>query len=99
MIWTKELLSEIEQYAELPGFTIKEIGTCIGMGYAEFKLELQNNEELRRAFDKGRLKSKVEFNKKVSQLSNQGSGPAQTLLNKLKQDAHAQFQELRDFYG
>lgn len=97
MIWTVELLSEIEQYAELPGFTTKEIATCIGLSYAEFKLELDSCEELRRALDKGRLKSKAEFNKKVSLLSNQGSGPAQTLLNKLKQDA--QFQELRDFYG
>ncbi len=37
-----------------------------------------------RAYNRGKLIAEVEFDKKVIQLSNQGSGPAQSLLYKMR---------------
>lgn len=89
-------LQELEELAKLPNFTIKKMALVLGVKEHELKLEIENGGAVADAYHKGRLTSEVEFNKKVQLLSNQGSGPAQTLVDKLRRDA--EYQELRDHY-
>jgi len=91
-----EQLLELENFAKLPGFTKKDIATSLGLDYDAFIELLISDSDIRNAYNKGRLTWDATFNAKVDQLSNQGSGPAQSLIYKMKNDA--KFQELRDTY-
>lgn len=89
-------LQELEELAKLPNFTIKKIALVLGVKAEDLKQEIDTGGPVADAFNRGRLTSEVEYNKKVQLLSNQGSGPAQTLVDKLRRDA--EYQELRDAY-
>lgn len=98
MILTDEQLKELQELAELPGITSQEIAVILQVNVDEFDVELLNVESvIHKAYNTGKLKSKATFSKKVMQLSNQGSGPAQTLVAKLMRDA--EIKNMRDLYG
>ena len=93
-----EQKKELQELAELPGITSQEIATIMQLNVDEFDTELLNTEsDIYKAFNTGKLKAKATFSKKVMQLSNQGSGPAQTLVAKLMKDA--EIKNMRDLYG
>lgn len=96
MVWDNSLLADLEQLAGLPGITKLDIGLYFGLGEDEFNDLLLKNAGARDAYNKGRLVAKVEFTKKIKQLSQQGSGPAQSLLLRLMNNE--EFKELRSYY-
>lgn len=98
MILTDEQLKELQELAELPGITPQEIAVILQVNVDAFVLELLKTDcHIHKAYNTGKLKSKATFSKKVMQLSNQGSGPAQTLVAKLMKDA--EIKNMRDLYG
>jgi hypothetical protein len=96
MVLDKSLLPDLEELASLPGITKRDITLYFGLEEESFDQILLNDSAAKNSYDKGRLVAKVEFTKKIKQLSQQGSGPAQTLLLKLMNNE--EFQELRSFY-
>ena len=92
----KEELTDLEELAALPGITEKEIAIALGLDPDEFKMRLDTDQPVKDAYNKGKLTAKIEFIKKVKQLSSQGSGPAQTLLLRIQNDEKVQ--ELRNSY-
>lgn len=93
---TDEQLIELEELAKLPNFTIRKISLVLKVEEQWLKAMISSGGPIADAFNRGRLTNEVEFNKKVNMLSNQGSGPAQTLMDKMRKDA--EFQELRNCY-
>ena len=95
---TEEILNEVTEFAKLPQFTPGMIARAVGIPADEFLEVLENPESaLAMAYDKGQLLSKAELDKKVIQLSNQGSGPAHSLNYKMRNDA--QYYKLLEHYG
>lgn len=81
---TKEQLTEIETLAALPGLTNDEIAIICDIDPKIFQNLIQNPQsELFKAYHKGKLLSKAQLAKKIKTLSDQGSGPAQVLQEKL----------------
>lgn len=98
MNWTKEILDEVTEFAKLPQFTPGMIARAVGIPEDEFLEAIEDSENpLAMAYDKGQLLSKAELDKKVIQLSNQGSGPAHSLNYKMRRDT--QYYKLLDHYG
>lgn len=94
---TEEQLGDIEEFAKLPGMTVRKIAISLGLDFLELVREIDMKGSAAHIYYyKGKLVADVEFKKKVKLLSNQGSGPAQTLLHKMNSDAR--FDELRDRY-
>lgn len=89
-------LQQLEELAKLPSFTIKKISQVLNVDEDWLREQISAGCEIADAYNRGRLAADVEFNKKVQLLSNQGSGPAQTLVDKMKKDA--EYQELRNYY-
>lgn len=82
---TKEELAQIEEWAELP-FTNDELAVIIEVSPAEIRVALHDDSSpIGNAIKRGRLKTRAEFYKQLIKLSNQGSGPAQTLLHQYLQ--------------
>lgn len=96
MVLDKSLLADLEELASLPGITKRDISLYFGLDEESFDQILLSDAAAKNAYDRGRLVAKVEFTKKIKQLSQQGSGPAQTLLLRLMNNE--EFQELRSFY-
>ncbi len=98
MNWNNELLTEVTELAKLPSFTPSMIARIVGIEDDVF-LEAINEKEhpLAIAYDKGQLLAITEFDKKVIQLSNQGSGPAQTLQKNIRKDT--EYYKLLEKYG
>jgi hypothetical protein len=95
MLKDKQLV-ELEELAKLPNFTIRKIALVLKVPEDWLKDEISKDSPVSDAYHRGKLANEVEFNKKVNMLSNQGSGPAQTLMDKMRKDA--EFQELRNHY-
>ena len=98
MNWTEEILNEVTEFAKLPQFTVGMIARAVGIPEADFKSALEDKDDpLCIAYDKGQLLSKAELDKKVIQLSNQGSGPAHSLNYKMRRDTN--YFNLLEHYG
>ena len=93
MIYSDELLSKLTELAKLPDYTPAIIARVLGIEVAD----LMAPGKFKDAYDAGKLSSLGEFNKKVVQLSNQGSGPAHTLINRM--NANRELNEIREYYG
>lgn len=84
MNWNNDILEELEALAALPGLTNEEISIILGIESSLFTNEIKkHNSQLSIAYHKGKLLSKSQLAKKIKTLSDQGSGPAQTLQEKL----------------
>jgi hypothetical protein len=95
---TEAQIQELTDLAELPAETTRSICRIMQLPYDYFLLELQDPEsDIHKAFFTGRAKGDIAFQKKVTQLATQGSGPAQTLVYKLRRDQ--QLNELLQYYG
>jgi hypothetical protein len=80
MSYTKEYLDKAEEMARLP-FTVDELAILFEMSAAEVRLAMDDPEDkLGQRIHRGRLLTKSEHYEAVIKLSNNGSGPAQTLL-------------------
>lgn len=90
---TEEEIAEIQQLAMLPRYTKKQVCEILGLEYPE----MLHNEQFNRAFKSGKLLAAGQFDKKVQALSNQGSGPAQSLLHKMMKERETD--EMREYYG
>lgn len=83
---TKEQLSEVENLASY-FFTPDEIAIVVGVDVDDLEDELfDETSEAYRAYQKGKLKSKLELRKSILTLAKQGSGPAQTLAMRVLDD-------------
>lgn len=80
-----EKLQAIEELAELP-FSTSELAELIEMDENELRAHILNKEsDVGKVIRRGRLRTRAEFYAAVIKLSNQGSGPAQSLLNSFLQ--------------
>lgn len=95
---SKEKLEMLQDFAKLPQMTIQDIADILQVDRTELHRQLLiPGTEVFEAFQKGKLLASSEFGKKVTQLSNQGSGPAQTLLSKLKNES--EINSMINYYG
>lgn len=77
---TDEELREVELWAEVP-FGNQKLALLLDITEEELKVALETEgNKLGRAVKRGRLKTEAEFYRAIIKLSNQGSGPAQTML-------------------
>ena len=98
MDWTTEKLQELTEFSTLPSFTVGDIANVMGVSKEELVLGIGNPQsEIAKAIQKGRLKARAEFDKRVTTLSKQGSGPAQALELKLRKAN--KIDELLERYG
>lgn len=93
MKYTTEIIEEVKELAQIPEYTPGDIAKIVGVQVEDLLSEPQ----LREAYDYGRLKMRGDFGKKVVTLSNQGSGPAQTLLKKMMIDQ--EIKTMQEYYG
>jgi type II secretory ATPase GspE/PulE/Tfp pilus assembly ATPase PilB-like protein len=95
---TDEQKTELMELAKLPGQSIKDIATIMQIDYTMFRQNLMEKEsDIHIAFYTGRGEMNIEFDKKVMQLSKQGSGPAQTLAYRMMR--RTKVNDLLEFYG
>jgi hypothetical protein len=88
---TKEQLQEVEELALLPGLTDDEIAIICGIDTVWFSEQLKlPDSDIFKAYNKGQLLSKSQLAKKIKLLSDQGSGPAQALQEKLLRQSKIQ---------
>lgn len=88
---TEEQLKEIEELALLPGLTQDEIAVICDIDPVLFAELLQDqSSDIFKAYNKGQLMSKSQLAKKIKLLSDQGSGPAQALQEKLLRQSKIQ---------
>lgn len=81
---TNDEKQELTELAKLPGLSAHDIAIIMGIKPSLFDVEIAKKEsDIYMAYFKGRLLTKAELSKKIKQLSDQGSGPAQSLLAKL----------------
>lgn len=98
MNWNNEILEELTELAKLPSMTPLMIARILGIDETTFLEAMQDKEHVAAiAYDKGKLIAVAEFDKKVVQLSNQGSGPAQTLQRNIRKET--EYYKLLDYYG
>lgn len=90
---TSEQIEAVKELAMLPSYTAQKICRIMGIDYDT----MSHDADFSNALDSGRLLSAGQFDKKVQTLSNQGSGPAQSLQLKMMQ--HTETQEMREYYG
>lgn len=74
-------LEDIEEWGKLL-MTQQETADALGIGLKEFS----ENKEYMQAYTDGRLTTIAGHKKKIIALANQGSGPAQTHLEKLRKE-------------
>lgn len=74
-------IEDIEEWGKLL-LTKEETAEAVGVDYFEFI----DNDEYMEAYKKGRLITISTHKKKIISLANQGSGPAQTHLEKLRME-------------
>lgn len=95
---TEEQLKTIEEFANMPHFSITNIADVLQVDPDKLgRMILLENSPAAVAFKKGRLMSQAEFGKKLTQLSNQGSGPAQSLVNRLRNET--ELNSIIEYYG
>ncbi len=98
MVLNDEQLKSIEEFAAFPQFTIQDVANIIEVDGEELMRQiLLLNTDAAKAHKTGSLKASAEFGKKVTVLSNQGSGPAQTLMAKLREKSEVN--TLIQYYG
>lgn len=98
MEFSEEKLSQIEEFAKLPQYTPLMIATAVSIDGDTFLDALEEpTHPIYLAYQKGILISKGELDKKIIQLSNQGSGPAQSLHYKQRLDNN--YFKLLEKYG
>lgn len=98
MDWNNETIEQLTELAKLPSLTPSMIARILGLNEADFFDALEDKEHpICIAYDRGQLLALAEFDKKVIQLSQQGSGPAQTLLKNIKKDT--EYYKLLEKYG
>lgn len=86
---TKEHLAEIENLASF-FFSPAEIAIVIDVDVVDLEEELlDDTSDAYRAYQRGKLKSKLELRKSILTLAKQGSGPAQTLAMRVLDDLEA----------
>jgi hypothetical protein len=84
-----EQLSEIESMASY-FFSGEEIAIVLDVDVDDLTDALSDDEtDAYRAYQKGRLKSKLELRKSILTLAKQGSGPAQSLALRMLDDAES----------
>lgn len=84
---SNEILKEVEQFSEL-FFTPGEIAIIIEVDELAFIKEIQSKEgEIYKAFQKGRLLGEAKTRKSVRELADNGSAPAQQLMQNIKKDS------------
>jgi hypothetical protein len=76
-----DLIQDIEEWGKLL-FTLEETADAVGISYDE----LLANDEYIKAYKRGRMIAIGTHKKKIVTLANQGSGPAQTLLEKIRKE-------------
>ena len=95
---TEEQKAEITELAKLPSLSAEEI--AIIMGFEDIMWFVMQSSlkgsDVYLAYQRGRLMTKAELSKKIKQLSDQGSGPAQTLLAKMIKDQ--EYKEILNSY-
>lgn len=95
---TPEQQTELLELSELPGQTPLDICTVMQFNYADFVVDLSNPlSDVHKVYHTGKAKLSIGFEKKLMQLANQGSGPAQTLANKIMKDSN--IRKMREYYG
>lgn len=95
---TNDQLIELENFAKMPQYSITDIAHILQIDVKEFALQIHlPGTAIANAYNKGKLIASAEFGNKITQLSNQGSGPAQTLLAKLKKET--EINNLIEYYG
>lgn len=88
-----ETIIKITELAKQPEYTPGMVARVLGIDYTLFLEEGPAKD----AFDSGKLQARLELNRKVAKLSNQGSGPSQTLLAKMLRQN--EIDTLREYYG
>ncbi len=87
MIWTNEMLSEVEEWAK-HGFTITEIALALDLDEDQLQTEFLAQSDFFKAYKKGQLTSALDMRKSVFDLAGKGHSDsqkrAQTYLNKQK---------------
>jgi hypothetical protein len=95
---SEEILTQITEFAKLNTFTPTKIAVALGIQPIEFHAQLKlTDSEIYRAYHTGRLKAEAEFEQSVQKLSSNGSGPAQSLINKLS--SQRRVNDIIDFYN
>lgn len=80
---TEEELHELEKWAELP-YSLEDLAIIARVDVAALRVALDDPDSpIGNAIKRGRLIGQGHLYKKLSTLSNQGSGPAQALLRTL----------------
>ncbi|GAB3550598.1 hypothetical protein [Spirosoma fluminis] len=86
---TKDQLTQIENLASY-FFSPDETAIIIDVDTADFEEELlDETSDAYRAYQRGKLKSKLELRKSILTLAKQGSGPAQSLALRVLDDLEA----------
>jgi len=79
-----EIRNEITELAKIPGLSIADIADILGLKRDLFFAELKNpDSDVSQAYNKGKLLNKAELGKIIKRLSDQGSGPAQALMERM----------------
>ena len=95
---TEEQLKNLEEFSKHPQFSIPDLAKILEVDPQQLLSELLlQNTGSTKAYRKGSLLALAEFGKKVTQLSNQGSGPAQTLFAKLRKESEVN--TFLNYYG
>ena len=83
----ESFITEVEQYASLM-FSKEEIAVILEVDPAELVVLLQDHDnQVFRAFQRGRLKREAEVRKGIFDLAQNGSSPAQTFAMKIIENA------------
>lgn len=91
-------LLQIEEIAALPNISDTDIAIALEISLEDLKkITADENHPISRAIRKGKLEQKIILGKKIVQLAKQGSGPAQTLVEKLIRNT--EIDNLLDHYG
>lgn len=89
MTLTTDQLAELESMASF-FFNYEEIAIVLDVDTADLEDELlDETSPIYRAYQRGKLKSKMELRKSILTLAKQGSSPAQTLALRILDDLEA----------
>lgn len=99
MKYLEEILPEITELAKLASYTPHMIAEVVMIDPAEFLQTIMTDKQhpLTIAYLTGKRLMEAEYNKKVSSLSTQGSGPAQAMLHQMNKEQ--EFKTFREYYG
>jgi uncharacterized protein (DUF2235 family) len=86
---TSQQLQQVEELASY-FFSPEEVAIVLDVNSDELEIELfDQHSAVYKAYQRGKLKSKLELRKSILTLSKQGSGPAQTLAMRILDDLEA----------